>query len=333
VSDGAQLRPRSLAAIVLEAGREGSRARQSARARIADGGVATATSLAGIVLATAQPRPLAIALACVIAIGMHGAGAGWIARADPPPPVRRAPVMALEREVELVPPKSEPKPEPEPDTPPPIDPVAAPPVPTTTPQPTTPRPAARPAPAAQAAKVATADPPANDPSFAGFDMTQGDAPRYAGGTTASSGTSTTPGRGTATGTDDGDSPRPQPPAAGDRSRARPVRLAARDWDCPWPAQARDLSAVRQVVVLRVLVRADGRVSTADVLEDPGHGFGAAAEACARDTRFQPALDGAGKPYAATSPPVRVTFQRRTSASTDGAASRSTRHRDAPITPP
>ncbi len=79
--------------------------------------------------------------------------------------------------------------------------------------------------------------------------------------------------------------------------------------CPWPREAEGLGIDEQVVLLRVVVGADGRASSADVLADPGHGFGQAALGCARVARFEPARDRAGQPYAATSPPIRVTFRR------------------------
>jgi protein TonB len=49
------------------------------------------------------------------------------------------------------------------------------------------------------------------------------------------------------------------------------------------------------VALRIVVRADGSVASAQLLGDPGRAFGAAAIECARRSRFSPQLDGAGKP--------------------------------------
>jgi hypothetical protein len=45
-----------------------------------------------------------------------------------------------------------------------------------------------------------------------------------------------------------------------------------------------------------------------VVSDPGHGFGAAAQLCARQKRFLPALDRAGTPIVA-SVVVNVRFMR------------------------
>ena len=57
------------------------------------------------------------------------------------------------------------------------------------------------------------------------------------------------------------------------------------------------------------VDAQGRVTAATLLSDPGYGFGAAALRCARQHRFLPATDVAGRPIAASSPPIRVRFWR------------------------
>ena len=62
-------------------------------------------------------------------------------------------------------------------------------------------------------------------------------------------------------------------------------------------------------MVQVTVQLDGRVRAATLLNDPGHGFGPAAIACALRTRFEPARDREGKPIAALSPPVRVRFTR------------------------
>ena len=140
--------------------------------------------------------------------------------------------------------------------------------------------------------------------FTGFDLTTGNAPVYAGGTTASSGTNKEAVH-TRTVDPNAEPGRPQ----GEGSLARPVRLPARNWKCPWPRKAGTLGIDEQVVVLRAVVRANGRASSVDVLADPGYGFGDAARACAERARFEPARDRHGKMYAATSPPIRVRFTR------------------------
>ena len=102
-------------------------------------------------------------------------------------------------------------------------------------------------------------------------------------------------------------PRARPKDGQGDSLAAPVRLAAKDWSCPWPQEADALGIDRQLVVLRAVVGADGRALSVDLLADPGHGVGEAALGCALRGRFLPARDGAGRAYAATSPPIRVRF--------------------------
>jgi protein TonB len=92
-------------------------------------------------------------------------------------------------------------------------------------------------------------------------------------------------------------------------RARPVGLDESDWRCPWPDQAEAMDKNREDVVIRVVVGADGVTQSARLVRDPGHGFGAAALACARQSRFVPARDAAGAAIAAESPPIRVRFTR------------------------
>jgi protein TonB len=98
-------------------------------------------------------------------------------------------------------------------------------------------------------------------------------------------------------------------AAAGNGRARSVGLEESDWRCPWPDQAEAMDKNREDVVIGVLVSADGHTLSAHVLRDPGHGFGDAALACAKQTRFLPARDAAGLPIAAESPPIRVRFTR------------------------
>jgi protein TonB len=97
-------------------------------------------------------------------------------------------------------------------------------------------------------------------------------------------------------------------AAGN-GRARSVGLEESDWRCPWPDQAEAMDKNREDVVIRVVVSPDGHALSAHVLRDPGHGFGDAALACAKQTRFVPARDVTGGPIAAESPPIRVRFTR------------------------
>jgi protein TonB len=201
-------------------------------------------------------------------------------------------VIAAERAVDVTP------------TPPPPPPPAteAPPAPAAHVVARSPRAAhARPAAPAQAGKLAAVSSEPAD--FTGSAFVVGSGPSYAGGTTTSTGTSRTPAHGAVApgGTGSG---APSAP-----SRARAVSLDQAAWSCPWPAEADAQQVNEQTVVLRAAVRADGRAEQVDIVSDPGFGFGAAARACALQTRFEPARDPAGQPTAALSPPIRVHFFR------------------------
>ena len=102
-------------------------------------------------------------------------------------------------------------------------------------------------------------------------------------------------------------PGPAAPVGPDHSR--PVSLADDDWNCAWPRSAEAADIDEQAVVIRVVVRADGSVESAQLVHDPGAGFGAAALECARRSRFRPALDRQGKALRAASPSIRVRFTR------------------------
>jgi protein TonB len=96
---------------------------------------------------------------------------------------------------------------------------------------------------------------------------------------------------------------------GASDRAGGVSLASQNWSCPWPREA-DAEQIDEVTVtIRVVVSADGAAESVTVLSDPGHGFGAAALACALRTHFTPARNHIGRPVRATSPPILVKFTR------------------------
>ena len=92
-------------------------------------------------------------------------------------------------------------------------------------------------------------------------------------------------------------------------RASSVSLESEKWSCPWPREADAEQIDEQTVVLRVVVGASGTAERATVLADPGHGFGAAAVACALRTRFVPARARSGEAVRSLSPPIRVRFTR------------------------
>ena len=147
------------------------------------------------------------------------------------------------------------------------------------------------APPAAAAKVIAAEPaPAGPVDFTDNTFIVGNSKTYVGGITSSEGK--------------GKKPSMERP-----SLARPVQLSGNEWRCSWPMSAVSEDIYEQFVVLRVTVTADGEVENAQILKDPGHGFGDAAVACALRTRFTPALDADGNRIRATSPAIRVRFTR------------------------
>ncbi len=159
-----------------------------------------------------------------------------------------------------------------------------------------------PAAPAQAGQVAAATDAPLD--FTGSAFVVGSGSTYAGGTTTARGTSRAPASGAVAANGHGDG---QVVA---RSRAKPVSLDQASWNCPWPAEADARQVDQETVVIRVAVRPDGRVERADVLDDPGFGFGRAARDCALSSRaFAPALDASGAPVGGMSPPIRVHFYR------------------------
>jgi len=190
-------------------------------------------------------------------------------------------------------------------TPPPPPPPAPPPSPTAKAEPVVHErahvSAAHHAPAApaQAGRIAAATEAPLD--FTGSAFVVGSGSSYAGGTTTAKGTNRAPPTGVVApnGTGDGQV----------RGRARPVTLDQSAWSCPWPPEAEARQVDQETVVMRVAVRADGRADRVDIVEDPGFGFGRQARECALETRFGAALNAAGDPVAAQSPPIRVHFYR------------------------
>lgn len=94
------------------------------------------------------------------------------------------------------------------------------------------------------------------------------------------------------------------------SLAQPARpVGGDDWSCPWPREAYEADVYAERVIVRVVVNADGSVAGASAQNDPGFGFAAAAEACARRQSFSPARDDSGQPVRATTPAMAVRFTR------------------------
>lgn len=183
------------------------------------------------------------------------------------------------------PPKPEPPPpEPDPEPPPPAAQAKA------------PEPQAPPA-AAEAGKVLTADPDPDAPVDFGNEFVSGDGDRFAGGVTASAGTSKTAVRDTAavpTGVGTG-TPKATVVAAPkvDLSRAPSVvDQSACDRLYPSEAEAEGINFMK--VSIAVTVSGDGRAKSVTVLKDPGFGFGKAARSCAMRMSYKPALNATGQ---------------------------------------
>jgi protein TonB len=199
------------------------------------------------------------------------------------------------------PPPPVPEPEPEPEAPPP--PVAA-----------APKDALPPPPAAaEAGKVLTADPDPNDPvDLTGDGFVTGNGDRFAGGVTASNGTSKDAVRDL----------RAQPEGVGKAppgpvatvvtgpDLSRPAAPMGGSWnDCEFPAEA-DIEGVDSAVVqLTVTVGPNGRAKAVTVLRDPGNGFGQSARNCAFRKQFNAALDRSGTAITMSTAPFTVRFTR------------------------
>ncbi|MDC0675156.1 energy transducer TonB family protein [Nannocystis radixulma] len=276
----------------------------------------TRPGIAAQVFAAAAPPASRRHHAIVVAVLLHLGLAVLILRAQPTLETWSA-TMAARVHDELtrlqladVEPAEPPKPPPEPAPPEPPPPATEPAPAVAAATPPAPAPAPRPAPA-RAARVVAAPPGALD--LTGDVVVVGSASAYVGGATSSTGTGTKPvpnASSQPTPAPPAPPPAEPPPAAPPTvDRSRPVALASAEWNCPWPAEADGLALDEQVAVIRVVVDARGVVETAEVVDDPGDGFGRAALACARVTRFSPALDRDGHPLRARSPAIRVHFTR------------------------
>jgi protein TonB len=102
--------------------------------------------------------------------------------------------------------------------------------------------------------------------------------------------------------------KPKPPKKKNLSRP-PQLTGSRSWDCPFPAQADTEQVDRATAVVSVTIGANGRAIRAQILSDPGYGFGRAAQRCAMAKRYKPARNADGRPITATTPPIRVRFSR------------------------
>ena len=64
-----------------------------------------------------------------------------------------------------------------------------------------------------------------------------------------------------------------------------------------------------VVTLQATVRADGTAERVTIVNDPGSGFGTAAQRCALAAKYLPALDERGAAIAGDTKPFQVRFNR------------------------
>jgi protein TonB len=159
--------------------------------------------------------------------------------------------------------------------------------------------------AARAAPLVAQAPQSNAPVDLTADtVVTGTGAAYVGGATTATGTSASPAGEARAGTR-----MAQGTSSTSMDRSTPVTLGSGSWSCPWPPEADAEQIDEQTVILRVVVAASGDAESAAVVSDPGHGFGAAALACAMRTRFAPARDPRGAAMRATSPPIRVRFTR------------------------
>ena len=192
-----------------------------------------------------------------------------------------------------------------------------PPPPTQLPSPETKAPAApkttaAPPPPAQAAAVLTKAPNPNEPvDLTGDGFVVGSADTYAGGQTASNGSSRE-----AVARPSEPTPSVQraaaPPGASiaaepDRSRRASVAGSA-EWNCPFPPEADTAQIDSAVVTIRVAVDSSGAVHGVELVADPGNGFGREARRCAMSKHWNPALDRSGNPVEGTVM-IRVRFDR------------------------
>jgi protein TonB len=245
-----------------------------------------------------------------IAAGVHAREEAWGPRA----PDCDLQELAIEEELA--------KPPPEPERPPPPEPPKAPasvqPVANEEPPPVDPPEEPGSSEAAEAGEVLVQEDEAEeeDEEDDTDDNTfvTGNADHYAGGATASNGTSAAAVTGAVV--DAGGVPfgrgiaGQQPPHPTIRDLSRGAWLdGSTSWDCDFPGEADRDRIDSAVVGLSVDVSSSGRALAVRVVEDPGHGFARMASACALKHPYTPALDPKGKPVAGTTGKFRVGFHR------------------------
>jgi protein TonB len=209
---------------------------------------------------------------------------------------------------------AEDKPPPPPPPPPPQEKEPEPPPPAARAAPPPPSEAAKPPAAAEAGKVLTAEADPDEPvDLTGDGFVSGAGDRFAGGVTASTGSSKKAVRSaqaSPTGTGTGIKAPAAPPAPSvDRSRSAGPAPGAAWADCGFPPEAEAEDINFQKVLISVTVRTDGTARSVTVLQDPGYGFGTWARKCALRKTYQVAQDASGTPVEQTTPPFTVKFTR------------------------
>jgi protein TonB len=158
----------------------------------------------------------------------------------------------------------------------------------------------------------TAAPDPDEPvDLTGDGFVQGTGDTYAGGVTTTAGTSKSAVRdmhAIGAGTDAPTTAKVVSNAPRvDRSKA--AAPLSGSWDhCGFPAEA-DIEQVNYArVSIAVTISADGHAQSANLIQDPGYGFGALAKRCALRERFSPALGKDGSPVTATQV-ITINFRR------------------------
>lgn len=144
-------------------------------------------------------------------------------------------------------------------------------------------------------------------------IASGESDTLASGAVAANGQGTTGGRsphaaigGKAGGV--GKSTSPDAELGPDRSR-RALVIGGLDDACSFPREADIAHIDHATVIVAVHVRANGRAARVTIVNDPGHGFGAAARRCALEAQYSPARDRSGKPIGTDLDRVSVRFTR------------------------
>lgn len=98
---------------------------------------------------------------------------------------------------------------------------------------------------------------------------------------------------------------PTGPTTGPTPPPRATLTPGTKWDCPFPTGETKSKEANVLVVVHV--EPDGKPVSADVLEDPGGGFGDAAKKCALDKAYVAAHDVNGQPVRAATFPFYIHF--------------------------